>query len=175
MVGHSLGGQIAIELAARHPTLPTAIVALDAAIVPPARFAAALPPITAGLRTPAYRDVLRGFFARAFAPLDDAERKDHILDRLAALPQGVLIPLWDGFAAWDGAAAAWACQVPALYVDHGTPNCDLDRLRALCPHLIDGKTVGAGHWAMLEVPGQVNAMIDRFLACIRNRGAAWQR
>ena len=27
-----------------------------------------------------------------------------------------------------------------------------------------GKTVGAGHWHHLEVPDQVNAMIDRFLA-----------
>jgi hypothetical protein len=33
----------------------------------------------------------------------------------------------------------------------------------LCPQLLDGKTVGAGHWAMLEVPEQVDAMIGRFL------------
>jgi hypothetical protein len=33
-----------------------------------------------------------------------------------------------------------------------------------CPQLVIGKTVGSGHFLELEVPEQVNAMIERFLA-----------
>ena len=51
-----------------------------------------------------------------------------------------------------------------LYIDTGTPNADLQRFHELCPQLVTGKTVGSGHFLELEVPEQVNAMIDRFLA-----------
>jgi pimeloyl-ACP methyl ester carboxylesterase len=36
-------------------------------------------------------------------------------------------------------------------------------LRAIKPDLQVGITVGAGHFHQLEVPDQVNAMIERFL------------
>jgi pimeloyl-ACP methyl ester carboxylesterase len=36
-------------------------------------------------------------------------------------------------------------------------------LRAIKPDLELGITVGAGHFHQLEVPEQVNAMIERFL------------
>jgi pimeloyl-ACP methyl ester carboxylesterase len=32
------------------------------------------------------------------------------------------------------------------------------------PQVLDGKIVGSGHFCQLEVPEQVKAMIDRFLA-----------
>ncbi len=39
--------------------------------------------------------------------------------------------------------------------------------------LMDGKTVGSGHFCQLEVPEQVNAMIERFLAvALRDRSVA---
>jgi hypothetical protein len=41
---------------------------------------------------------------------------------------------------------------------------DLVPVRALCPTLVTGQTVGAGHFHQLEVPEQVSPMIDRFLA-----------
>jgi hypothetical protein len=44
------------------------------------------------------------------------------------------------------------------------PSSDLARLRQLCPRVVTGQTVGAGHFHQIEVPEQVNAMIDRFLA-----------
>jgi pimeloyl-ACP methyl ester carboxylesterase len=66
--------------------------------------------------------------------------------------------------AWDSASAVAACKVPVLYIDTGTPNADLQRFGELCPQLVIGKIVGSGHFLELEVPEQVNAMIERFLA-----------
>jgi pimeloyl-ACP methyl ester carboxylesterase len=53
--------------------------------------------------------------------------------------------------------------VPALYVSASTPRTDLDRLRQRCPHLLTAQVAGAGHFVQLEVPEQVNAMLDRFI------------
>jgi pimeloyl-ACP methyl ester carboxylesterase len=36
-------------------------------------------------------------------------------------------------------------------------------LRRACPAITIGQTAGAGHFIQLEVPEQVNAMIERFL------------
>jgi pimeloyl-ACP methyl ester carboxylesterase len=41
---------------------------------------------------------------------------------------------------------------------------DALRLREIEPDLEVGVTVGAGHFHQFEVPEQVNAMIERFLA-----------
>ena len=54
------------------------------------------------------------------------------------------------------------CDVPALLVTATIPN-DMDQLGHLCPQLHVGKVVGSGHFLELEVPDQVNAMLDRFL------------
>ena len=43
-------------------------------------------------------------------------------------------------------------------------NPDAIRLLAIKPDLQVGITVGSGHFHQLEVPDQVNAMIERFLA-----------
>jgi hypothetical protein len=50
-----------------------------------------------------------------------------------------------------------------LYVRSIGHRCDIDRFRTLKPDLVTGETVGAGHFSPLEVPDQVNAMIERFV------------
>ena len=87
LIGHSLGGMIVLDLAARYPDVPVAIVALDATIVPPAGTEAWLQPVTQGLRTPAYREVLRQFMELNFAPTDDPQRKARLVDQMASAPQ----------------------------------------------------------------------------------------
>jgi pimeloyl-ACP methyl ester carboxylesterase len=70
-----------------------------------------------------------------------------------------------GINAWNGVPALALCSVPALFVGAGLgANPDALRLRAIKPDLEIGIAVGAGHFLHLEVPEQVNAMIERFLA-----------
>ena len=40
----------------------------------------------------------------------------------------------------------------------------MGRFHELVPWLMDGKTVGSGYFCQLEVPEQLNSMIERFLA-----------
>ena len=58
-------------------------------------------------------------------------------------------------------------HAPALYVEADPVIERVARLRELCPQVVTGKTVASGHFHQLEVPEQINAMIDRFLdACV---------
>lgn len=164
---HSMGA-IGLELAARFPDLPAAIVLLDTPFLPPPEAQAGFQQLLAGLRSPAYQETLRQVADQlAFLPTDDQERKAQIIEAMSALPQQVMVSTWENFLAHNTEAAAAACQVPVLHIGSVFP-ANLGRLRELCPQLVTGQTVGAGHFHQLETPQQVNAMIDRFLTLSLN-------
>lgn len=90
LVGHSLGGRIAIEVAARTSTRPTAVSAVESTILPPGG-ATEPPPLARALRSPHYREAAREFFERPlFLPTDDPARKAHLIAQMTAVPQHVL-------------------------------------------------------------------------------------
>jgi pimeloyl-ACP methyl ester carboxylesterase len=172
VVGHSMGGMVALEIGARHPEAATAIALLDSPILIPPAVAEALAPLGGALRSPAYRDALVGFMASTFGPADDVERKGRILERVGRTPQHVGVGCWEhGLVGYDSVTATQACALPVLYVHAAVPS-DLGQLAQLCPRLMLGETVGAGHWHQLEVPEQVNAMLDRFIQIVQTHPEA---
>ena len=165
IVGHSMGGNVALEVARRHPDLLSAVVMIDSCIIAPAAMAPALASMGEGLRGPDHLAVVQQIVEGVSLPTDDARRKAWMVKVMSAVPQLVASSAFDEhILKWDGEAAAAACKVPALYVGAANPLADLDRLRAACPQIVVGQTVGAGHFNNQEVPEQVNAMIERFLA-----------
>jgi pimeloyl-ACP methyl ester carboxylesterase len=165
VIGHSMGGLIALVLAARYPDLPAAIVTLDSLIVPTAEVREMVPALVAALHGPAFCEVQRQFVSEMlFLPTDDAARKARILDTMSSAPQHVMASAFEHLCTCDTVAATAACKVPFLALYATAVVSDLAQLRALCPHVITGQTVGAGHFHQLEAPEQINAMIERFLA-----------
>ena len=167
VVGHSMGGIVAFDLAARYPDMSSAIVMLDAAVVLPSTARAAIPGLLEELRGPGYRQVLRDFVANSlFISTDDQERKKRILESMSSSPQHVVVSAFEGLCDYDPTEATGGLTKPAVYIaaDELQPRSDMSRLHGLAPQILYGKTVGSGHFCQLEVPEQVNAMIDRFLA-----------
>jgi hypothetical protein len=56
-----------------------------------------------------------------------------------------------------------SATVPVLSIGSASPANSTADLRQAFPAITIGQTVGSGHFIQLEVPGQVNAMIERFL------------
>ncbi len=167
VVGHSMGGTVALALAARYPDLPAAIVMIDTSVLPSEERIEASRELLRALRGPDYREAQRRFVEeRMFLPSTDARLKGRILDEMSSAPRHVMASAWEHIWSFDFAAAALACKVPALFVNAAAPRPELERLRQLCPRVVTGQTVGAGHFNQLEVPDQVNAMIERFLAVL---------
>ena len=165
VVGHSLGGLVALALAAARPDLARAGVLIDSVLLAGGERPGAVADLVAGIRGPDADRVLRDYFRRFLGPHDDPAVCDWILDQAVRTPAHVTSSIWEeSLRSWDDAAALARCQVPLLYVDAGTPNADLERVVSANPSIVLGRTVGSGHFSQLVCPRQVNAMLERFLA-----------
>ncbi|MDQ3755531.1 MAG: alpha/beta hydrolase [Acidobacteriota bacterium] len=177
IIGHGLGGAVARDLAACYFDLPAAIVALEGVILSPDAAREAGQSLAEALRTPAWREAMRGFIDAGFTPTDDPELRRKAHAELEHLPQHMLASVAEQMLFWDAATAAETCRVPALYIEAGSGLSDLDQFKALCPQLMVGKTFGVDH-QLVATPEQVNAMIDRFIAielCRDTVPTAWQQ
>lgn len=164
VIGHSLGGLIALEFAGAYPDRAVAVALIDSVLLPSGDRRGTVDALVAGLRSAAGEATLRDYFETFFGPHDDPTRKAWILDQAVRTPAHVTSSVWEeSLRSWDDAAALCRCQAPLLYLDAGTPNADLARATELRPELLIGRTIGSGHFSPLEVAGQVNAMLDRFL------------
>jgi pimeloyl-ACP methyl ester carboxylesterase len=164
VIGHSMGGVVALALAQRHPDIPAALVLVDSPVLVPGALKLQIEQVIAGLKTPAFREVARGLVENAmFLPTSDPALKERIVGGMAGAPQQVMVSAMEQIFAFDSEAALAACRVPLLNLSAAVPLVDTARLRKLRPEVVTGQTVGSGHFIQLEVPDQVNAMLARFL------------
>ena len=162
LVGHSLGALVGLVCAAR----PGAIRAL--VMVDPA-------PITNEPAKAFFRESVdvvrrdedgswRTSFARGMFLPTDAARRQAIIGGFPAVAPGVAAAMLRAMGEFDGASLLGNVTVPVLSIGSAVPANSAADLRRACPAITVGQTVGAGHFIQLEVPDQVNAMIERFLA-----------
>ena len=97
---------------------------------------------------------------------DDPTRRAEIIQKMTSVPNDIAIPLVRAIAAFDAMAALRDCKVPVLTISSAVPTNDAASLLDANPTITLGQSVGAGHFLQLEVPEQVNPMIERFLAII---------
>lgn len=163
VVGHSMGGVVALRLAHLFPDSVSALIALDAGWVLPAIYDEAGPAVSAALTQPDYQDQIRAVMGSLFLDTDDAERRQRILDTMASARQDIMHLEWrETIENTDTATPLEQLKVPALYIGAQEPLGDVARIRAAGVTI--GQTVGAGHFHQFEVPEQINAMIERFIA-----------
>jgi pimeloyl-ACP methyl ester carboxylesterase len=161
--GHSIGAMVALAMARDFPELVGAVAMIDPP--PPSKevwkdFSGQLISSFEGSDGPAGR---RQFVEQMFLPTDDPTRRAQIIETMTAVPNDIAIPLVRAIAAFDGLAALRECAVPVLTISSAVPTNDAASLLEASPTMTLGQTVGAGHFLMLEVPEQVNPMVERFL------------
>jgi pimeloyl-ACP methyl ester carboxylesterase len=161
VVGHSMGALVALACAARGAV--RAAVLVDPAPILDGRgkayFARSLQDVASD-----HDGSWRARFAtRLFRPTDSV-RRDEIVARMSSAPLATAVAGWQAIVDFDAAAVLPRVHVPVLVITAGEPEADLGERIA---DLTLGRTVGAGHFVQLEVPDQVNAMIERFLALLQ--------
>ena len=163
-VGHSSGGMTVLQLAAAHPDRVAAIVMVAPApfVFPPelrASLEAMVAAIEAGNQEPRRQFIVN----RLFLPTSDRRLVEDVLAVMMATPSHVAASAMRGVLAFDGPTVAAQCQVPALHLATTPPSNPPHLMSQWLPTVVHGWTVGAGVFSQLEVPDQVNAMIEGFL------------
>lgn len=161
VVGHSMGGNVILELAASFPEVPSSLVMIDSVMLPPQAMLDSLRSQFAGvLQGPDYLTAYRHALSEMCLPSD--RESSQLISSLQVSQHVLASALPNHTTNYDAAAAAGSCRIPVAYIFSIMPLLDLPRFQSLTPQLAIARTLGSGHFSPIEVPDQINAMIDRF-------------
>jgi pimeloyl-ACP methyl ester carboxylesterase len=164
VVGHSLGGVVACALAAARPELVAAVVMVDPA---PFIWPEGLKPVFENfhltLGGPDGEATRAAMVDAMFMASDDPARKSDIVETMVRHPVAEARQMLGDLFAFDGPVALAAVQCPIASIGSDGPVNDAAAMKSINPRLLLSQTLGSGHFNQLEVPDQVNAMIERFL------------
>jgi pimeloyl-ACP methyl ester carboxylesterase len=174
VVGHSLGGAIALELAAQHPTRVASLVLLEPVLLTTpagAAFVRALAPLIECYEAGDAEGAVHGFLA-----LQGDRNWREVIDQ--TVPGGIAQAVKDaetffetevpGVPEWTFGpeqAAAITCPVLSVLASQSSPLFVEGRqlLHAWFPACQDADIVGATHLLQMQAPGPVAAAIAAFL------------
>lgn len=163
VVGHSLGGTIVVQLAASRGNLLGGIVLLDPTAIEPA---------------PEGAEAFAGFFGRLqsdlnatrmalldrfFLPGHDASVREAVQEQSKLAPDHVVLNSLVNRQQWDRKTAAQQVTVPTLHIASEPGANQASTISRVIEHAVNKKIDDAGHLFQLEVPDQVNAMIEEFI------------
>lgn len=163
VIGHSMGGLIALDFAARYAQRVQATAILEALVAPSEEALEGLRAIIRGLRTEGYRDFAARVLTHLLGRRIEADERARLLAIVARCPQHVLVGAFEGMIGYDSRAAASRIRSPLLYVGTDVPYANEEEFRHLCPQLVVERLSNCGHYFPLEVPDQLAAVLDRFV------------
>jgi len=167
LVGHSMGTPVICRVYKQAPEKVAALVAIDGILRRPKMPAEQAAQFVAAFRAPEYRENTRKGMGALFPVPGTEALRDRVVSELLATPQYVMVGAMEGmFGAdqpdWDVKKAT----VPVVVINAPNPMWSdeyKDYVRSLSPktdyRLIDG----AGHWLMLEKPGEFNIALIEML------------
>ena len=161
VAGHSLGALIALACAARSSAI-CAVVMVDPAPITNESAKAFFRSSVDAVDSDEDGSWRRAFVERMFLPTD-VVRRSAIIENMAQVPSRIAGAAMLAMAEFDAAAVLGEVGVPVLSIGSAVPINSPADLRTASPTITIGQTVGAGHFNQLEVPEQVNAMIERFM------------
>lgn len=166
LCGHSLGGRLAVEVAAAYPSRIAAVALLDPVILfPEVVREQALTELVPALASENWLKALEAYFSRLLSPYDPPDLRPRVLKELGQVSPVLAASIMQTGMATDGSDSLAQLRCPLLVVSARAP-VDIERLRRLRPEALVGSVVGSGHWLTLTVPDQVNAMLNRFLELV---------
>jgi pimeloyl-ACP methyl ester carboxylesterase len=164
IVGHSMGGHIALSLSLERPDTVRAVVLVDEVPIPPPEpLAVQMPALKAGLESPAYKEMASAIISTMFPPNSDPALKEETVRAMLGTPQHVMASAFSNHVPSLSHLRTGDLPVPTLLVSASEMRRSVDEVKARYPNLQIACVVGAGHFLQMEVPDQFNAMLRRFV------------
>ena len=167
LCGHSMAGVVGLKVALARPQMVRGVAMIDGTVLFPEPVRqAGLTGLVPALAGEAWFDALRGYFmSRIFDLSDPEDLKQRVLADARRTRPDFVRTFFASLLASDYAVELETVGCPLLYIHARTPS-DVQRLRELRPDALVSQVAGSGHYPMLTVPDQVNAVLDRFLETI---------
>jgi 3-oxoadipate enol-lactonase len=163
LIGHSLGGMIALDLAVCHPERVHSIAILDSPILMYPQVAEALTPFVEAFASSEYPNAIRQFATQFFFSENTAdELRSRVLNDLERFPQHIFGQIFGTSAQYDAEAALRKLKLPATYI-HASVPADLERMHELAPFMQIERLESVGHFAQVERADKINDLIRRFI------------
>ena len=169
-VGHSSGAWVSLALAGRFPELVCAVVAVDSGFdpaVPAAELEAH--PILRRFRRGAFAEQLARAYRGMFRDFSDPALRDRVVAEAAATAPIASERTVRANLRTNRVALVRRVRQPVLCVYASNSPRSAEELRGVIPHAQFAQVVGAGHFLQLEVPEQLNPMIERFVELLPAR------
>jgi pimeloyl-ACP methyl ester carboxylesterase len=176
LVGHSMGGPVALTFLRLFPNKTIAIVFVDA-YVPQApkdeadRVAqtARMAPFLRSLREPAYRETTQKMIESMFSDKTTPALREEIRSKMSATPQHVMASAMEGMFAIQAPKSGESYSMPVMAIVAASPDRvnDEAQLRVVFPNLRKYEAwQGSGHFLMMESPDRFNAALGQFLGSL---------
>ena len=174
LVGHSMGGPVALTFLRLFPAKTKALVMVDA-FVPQApkddaardRQKAQMEPFLHSFGEPNYRETVQKMIEGMFSAKTTAAQREEIRGKMMATPQHVLASAIQGMFALEAPKAGETYGLPVMAImaaPQTQPGYEV-RLRSVFPNLRKYEAwEGAGHFLMMESAARFNRALEEFLA-----------
>ena len=163
LVGHSMGGPVALEAARRLKGRIIGIVGVDTfgniglPRPTPKELEARVAPMRRDFATTTRDYVTR----QLFTPRSDPVLVRRIAEDMATEPPGIAIGAFIGLNTMNYAAALGDISVPIIAINSDRIPTDVERIRLHAPTFHVKLMSGVGHFLMIEDPTRFNALLDQ--------------
>jgi pimeloyl-ACP methyl ester carboxylesterase len=167
LVGHSMGGVVAVHAAGVGPDRIAAVVNLDGALPLRPEALKAYGELFADAREKGFRAAVEPFVRKAyFLPDESGAHVEAMIAGMLSAPSDVAEPLLAQFPKIDAATVLRACRAPLLCIGSSHPRFDTAEVERLRPETWIARTAVSGHFVQVFALPQVVAMVEKFLAAL---------
>ena len=177
LVGHSMGGPVALTFMRLFPEKTKALVLVDAYVPEAPKDEAALVQQKKQMgaflerwRKPTYKESASEMIDSMFSDKTPPAMRDEIRAKMLATPQHVMASAFEGMLAIEPLKPGETYGVPAMVVmaERATERPGYEaHLRTIFPNLIKYEAwQGSGHFLMLESPDRFNRALEEFLVAV---------
>ncbi len=165
LVGHSMGGPVALEAARQLPGRVLGIVGVDTLREIAHPFPKEMTePILAAMRKD-FAAATADFVDRSFfTARTDPVVRQWIVKDMASAPAAVALPAIERLVALDLAALVARLDLPIVAINADAPPTDEPAIRRIEPRFRVVTMAGVGHFPMIEKPAVFNTMLRRIVA-----------
>jgi pimeloyl-ACP methyl ester carboxylesterase len=168
-VGLNYGANILLEINASNPGMLCASVMIDPPVFINTEVKALIENNIHELESGSSSHHAHELVKVSFIKTDDATRQIAI-QAFTKIDTHYLAQLYRNLIDWDRTSQEKVKQVNhrSLLITTDAALCSIEDMQRVNPGIISAKVVGSMYWATLEVPQQVNSMIDRFMQTFGN-------